>query len=159
MIPTDSASATIDFTAPIQVARGSTQTDAAGTRRATLLFLQGTHAAMTLANGTTQPLASITVRATEYTVGLNGPNAMPGPLPSMSAYTYAVELSADEAIAAGARDVTFDRPVSVYVENFLNLPVGVHVPAASMIARGPRGCHRRMAESSRSSVSPPALPQ
>ena len=129
MIPTDSASATIDFTTPIQVARGSTQTDADGTRRATLLFAQGTHAAMTLANGTTQPLASITVRATEYTVGLNGPNAMPGPLPSMSAYTYAVELSADEAIAAGAGEVTFDRPISFYVENFLNLPVGVHVPA------------------------------
>ncbi len=129
LIPTDSASATIDFTAPIQVARGSTQTDAAGTRRATLLFAQGTHAAMTLANGTTQPLSSITARATEYTVGPNGPNAMPGPLPSTSAYTYAVELSSDEAISAGARELTFDKPVSFYVENFLNLPVGVHVPS------------------------------
>src|SRR5256885_12552174 len=68
------------------------------------------------------------VRATEYTVGPNGPKAMPAKLPSTSAYTYAVELSADEAIAAGARDLRFSQPVPVYVENFLGFPVGGVAP-------------------------------
>jgi RHS repeat-associated protein len=48
---------------------------------------------------------------------------MPGALPPTSAYTYAVELSVDEA-----KDVTFDKPVSFYVENFLGFPVGSAVP-------------------------------
>jgi hypothetical protein len=48
---------------------------------------------------------------------------MPGALPPTSAYTYAVELSIDEA-----RDVTFDKPVDFYVENFLGFPVGSAVP-------------------------------
>ena len=41
-------------------------------------------------------------RATEYTVGANATAAMPAMLPPISAYTYAAELSVDEAIAAGA---------------------------------------------------------
>ena len=54
---------------------------------------------------------------------------MPGALPGASAYTYAVELSADEAVAAGASEVRFSKPVVTYVENFLNFPVGGAVPA------------------------------
>ncbi len=131
LIPADTQSTRVDFTAPMQLARGSAQSDTLGTRRMTALFAQGTHASMTLADGTTQPLSSLTVRATEYTVGATGPAAMPGPLPPMSAYTYAAELSVDEAIAAGASTVSFDKPVPVYVENFLNFPVGTPVPVAS----------------------------
>lgn len=113
----------------IQVARGSTSTDSDGTRQATLLFTPGTTASMVLADGTTQALTTLNVRATEYTVGANGPQAMPGALPPTSGYTYAVELSADEAIAAGAKQINFSQPVPVYVENFLNFPVGGIVPA------------------------------
>ncbi|HRI71559.1 MAG TPA: hypothetical protein PK156_45310, partial [Polyangium sp.] len=40
----------------------------------------------------------------------------------------AVELSVDEAIAAGATSVEFTKPVSFYVENFLGMPVGTQVP-------------------------------
>lgn len=54
---------------------------------------------------------------------------MPAPLPTTSGYTYAVELSADQAIAAGAASVTFSAPVPFYVENFLDFPVGGVVPA------------------------------
>jgi len=43
-------------------------------------------------------------------------------------YTYCVELSADEAIQAGAREVRFDRPLAFYVENFIGFPVGMAVP-------------------------------
>ena len=118
----------VDFASPIEVAQGGSVTDASGTRRATMMFEQGTTATMTLPNGTTQPLSTIHVRATEYSVGPNGPTAMPAALPPTSAYTYCVELSADEAIAAGATGVQFSKAVPFYVENFLGFPVGIHVP-------------------------------
>ncbi|GLS04988.1 hypothetical protein GCM10007860_21370 [Chitiniphilus shinanonensis] len=122
--PIDLASATT-----MQVARGNPVTDSDGTRQATLLFPQGTTAQMILPDGTTQPLATATVRATEYTVGATGPNAMPGELPPTSGYTYAVELSVDEAMAAGAKSVQFSQPVYSYTDNFLEFPVGGVVPA------------------------------
>ncbi len=106
---------------PIQIARGSAVTDAAGTRSATLFFLRGTTAT---ANGV--PLTLLNVRATEYTVGPGGPSAMPGPLPPTSGYTYAVEFSADEA---RGQEVRFSKPVLSYVENFIGFPVGGVVPA------------------------------
>lgn len=53
---------------------------------------------------------------------------MPGPLPPTSGYTYAVELSVDEALALGAKSVQFSQPVPVYIDNFLNFPVGETVP-------------------------------
>ncbi len=131
LVPLSAQATTIDLTAnaPIQVARGGAQQDEDGARQATLLFPQGTTATMTLPGGGTQPLTTLTVRATEYTVGPNGPAAMPGELPTNSAYTYAVELSADEALAAGAREVRFSQPVPLYLENFLGFPVGTAVPA------------------------------
>jgi hypothetical protein len=117
-----------DTSRAFQVAQSNAVTDIDGTRRATLLFPQGTVATMTLPNGGTQALTTLNVRATEYTVGETGPRAMPGELPPSSGYTYAVELSVDEAIAAGATRVDFDRPLPLYVDNFLNFPVGEPVP-------------------------------
>ncbi|MCB1053965.1 MAG: DNRLRE domain-containing protein [Acidobacteria bacterium] len=111
-----------------QVARGGVESDADGERQATLIFPAGTMAELELEDGTVLPLPALTVRATEYTVGPAGPQAMPGPLPPTVAYTYAVELSADEAEAAGAASVRFNEPVYLYVENFLGFPVGEHVP-------------------------------
>ncbi|WP_438031825.1 hypothetical protein [Sorangium sp. So ce204] len=115
--------------APISVARGSVVADADGVRQATLLFPTGTGAEMLLPDGTTQPLATLRVRATEYTVGEHGPAAMPAALPPASAYTYAVELSVDEAVAAGATSVRFTQRIPLYVDNFLGFPVGMDVPA------------------------------
>ncbi|MCF6324308.1 MAG: putative Ig domain-containing protein [Gammaproteobacteria bacterium] len=131
MIALDSAVTTIDLssTTAMQVAQGNPVTDIDGTRQATMLFPQGTNATMTLPDGTTQALTTVNVRATEYTVGDNGPAAMPGELPATSAYTYAVELSVDEAIAVGASRVDFSQPVPFYVDNFLDFPVGEAVPA------------------------------
>ncbi len=111
------------------VARSSTTTDADGSRRATLLFPPNTTAVMRLPDGTTQPLSTLTVRATEYTAGVNGPKAMPAELPPNSGYTYCVELSGDEALAAGATSVDLSASVPVYVENFLGFPAGTIVPA------------------------------
>jgi RHS repeat-associated protein len=123
-------------TAGAQVARGSVQTDESGTRQATLLFPSGTTGTMTVPDPSGPPGATMTValpaevhvRATEYTVGPNGPEAMPGTLPPTSGYTYAVELGLDEAVAAGATKVEFNQPIPFYVENFLDFPVGMHVP-------------------------------
>ncbi|MCK5179837.1 MAG: hypothetical protein KAR32_09930, partial [Candidatus Omnitrophica bacterium] len=112
----------------MQVAQGSVETDTDGTRQATILFPSGTSAQMVMPDGSMQPLTSLEVRATEYTVGDNGPEAMPAELPPTTGYTYAVELSVDEAIAAGAAKVEFSQPVYFYLENFLGFPTGISVP-------------------------------
>src|SRR5262249_56083785 len=78
-----------------------------------------------------QPRSTLHVRSTELTVGPNGLAAMPAALPATSAYTYCTDLSVDEAVAAGATDVTFSKPVAFYVENFLSLPVGSRLPVGS----------------------------
>jgi RHS repeat-associated protein len=126
----DSHVTTIDLgsTQPFQVARGTVETDGDGTRQATLLFPQGVQATMTLPDGANQALTTLHVRATEYTVGADGPEAMPASLPPTSGYTYAVELSDDAAIQAGATGVDFSQALPLYVENFLNFPVGTAVP-------------------------------
>lgn len=130
MIPLDTQVTAIDLTSalPMQIARGSVATDELGSRQATLLFPQGTSAQMILPDGTSQALGALNVRATEYTVGATGPQAMPGILPSPTAYTYAVEFSVDEAIVAGAERVNFSQMVPFYVENVRQFPAGAIVP-------------------------------
>ncbi|HEY3487853.1 MAG TPA: Ig-like domain-containing protein, partial [Gammaproteobacteria bacterium] len=129
LIRLDSQVTTVNLNNPfMQVAQGTMQTDHNGARQATVLFPQGTIATMTLPNGATQSLTSLNVRATEYTVGENGSLSMPAPLPPTSGYTYAVELSVDEALAVNARRVDFNQPVPLYVNNFMNFPVGEVVP-------------------------------
>lgn len=125
----DTAVTVVSTSAPtLQVARGNPVTDVDGTRQATLLVPAGTAATMTLPGGGVQSLSTMSVRATEYTVGEGGPRAMPGTLPPMIAYTYALEWSLDEALAVGATQVSFSQPVFFYLDNFLNFPVGGAVP-------------------------------
>ena len=114
----------------VQVVHGSTEMDDAGTRTATLIIPAGTGATMNFPDGGTEQLGTMTVRATEFTVGSNGSRAMPADLPPTSAYTYAVDLSADEAREAGATSITFTNAVPLYLESFLrnDMPVGTPVP-------------------------------
>ncbi|MBN1570137.1 MAG: hypothetical protein JXA73_20005 [Acidobacteria bacterium] len=129
MVTLDTEVTAVDLSATdIQVARSSVVTDEDGTRQVTMLFAPGTTATMQLPDGTTQDLSMMHVRATEYTVGPNGPEAMPAPLPPQSAYTYAAEFSVDEALAAGAVRVQFNQTIVTYVDNFLNFPAGTIVP-------------------------------
>jgi RHS repeat-associated protein len=131
LIQLDIQVTTIDLTLPIttmQVAQASVISDAAGQRQQTVLFPPAVQASMTLPNGITQALTAMHVRATEYTVGGSGPQAMPAELPPNTGYTYAVEFSADEAGAANALDVQFSQPLIAYVENFLSAGVGWTVP-------------------------------
>jgi RHS repeat-associated protein len=113
----------------MQVAQGSTVTDADGSRQATVLLPGDTQAEMVMPDGTKEPLPQMDFRATEYTVGEDGPEAMPAPLPPSSGYTYAVELSVDEAVEVGAEEVRFTKPLYTYVDNFLGFSVGEHVPS------------------------------
>ena len=131
--------------AQTQIARASIETDDDGSRQVTAIFKPNTAVTMTLANGTTMPMTSMAIRATEFTVGANGHLSMPAELPTNSAYTYAMQMTADEALAAGATKVTFSQAVPVYIENFLGLtapagtqlgvPVGEFDPAVGWIGK------------------------
>jgi len=134
LLPVDGAVTAIDLAgkAAFQVAQSNPVRDKDGERRATLLVPQGTAAELILPDGKKEALSSIHVRMTEYTVGSRGPAAMPASLPANSAYTYAVELTADEVVARGikvnGKDLLLSKPAIFYVENFLNLAAGVPVP-------------------------------
>jgi RHS repeat-associated protein len=153
LVQLDTAAHRVDFTQP-EVVQGSPATDSLGTRRPTLFFNQGTHAKLVFqaynykiiggcASQHFPPVpdkiisipidslvnvGSITVRAKEYTVGPNSELLIPANLPQTVAYTFAFELTADEMLSTGARDVRFDQPVSLYIENVMNFPVGLTVP-------------------------------
>lgn len=107
---------------------GTPQEDEDGTRTTSVFIPPGTTAWLRLLDGGTQPTATLTLRATEATVGPAGPEAMPASLPGATAYTFAADLSADEGIAVGARGVGFGTPVAVYADNFLEYPVGAAIP-------------------------------
>ena len=131
LIALDTRVSAIDLanTATVHVAQGNPMSDVDGTRQATILIPSGTQATMTLANGSTTSLTSFHVRATEFTVGPNGPKTMPASLPASSGYTYEVEYSVDEADAAGATRVSFSNPIISYTENFVGFAVGTLVPS------------------------------
>lgn len=76
----------------------------------TLLVQQGVQAEMVMPDGATQPLTTLHVRATEYTVVNGGRRRCRAELPGGGIVrdTYAVELSVDEALAVGAAEVRFD---------------------------------------------------
>ena len=132
MIPLDTQVTTVTANAAtMQVAQGGVVTDAAGTRRATLFVPAGTSATMTLPGGGTQPLSTLSMRLTEYTVGPNFKATVPATLPPGDHNQYALELSADEAVAAGATRVTFNQPVVLYVDNFLDFSCGDPLPIGS----------------------------
>ena len=133
MVAYDTRVTDIDLGAdvPFQAARGSEISDPDGTRQATALFEQGTVATMKLPDGSERAIEDLDVRLTEFTVGDDGPAAMPGELPPSSAYTWAAEFSVDEAVEAGASSVEFSKPVVTYVENFLEFDVGTPVPVGS----------------------------
>ena len=93
--------------------------DESGSRSCTMVF-KGDNKAYAKVDGREIELTSVTVRATEFEV----PQSMPSKLPANSGFTYCVNLGVD-----GADQVRFEKPVVVYVDNFLGFPVGMPVPA------------------------------
>jgi hypothetical protein len=129
LVPLDPKVTTVNLSsATMQVAVGSMVQDQSGPRQSILMFPSGTQATMALADGGTASLTTLNVRSTEFTVGATGPQAMPGTLPATSAYTYATELTVDEALNAGATGVTFSQPVAFYVDNIVGFTAGNAVP-------------------------------
>jgi RHS repeat-associated protein len=133
LVPYDSHAVAVNTTAipagDFATPQGSTVTDSDGTRTSTLLVPSGTTAQLRMPDGSHSALSTMTVRQTEFTAGATGADAMPAALPATSAYTYAVDLSVDEARSAGAAGVEFSNPIWHYNENFLNFPAGTAVPA------------------------------
>lgn len=122
MIPEDGAATAITFdgnAATIQSHKGSPTTDAYGRRALTMVFTGDNRVWVKDAQGNEQIRSSITVRATEYPT----PESMPAKLPPTSAFTYCAELSVDNA-----KSVRFEKPVTIYVNNFLGFNVGDVVP-------------------------------
>lgn len=111
-----------------QIAQGTPQTDSSGTRTATVMIPAQTTAQLVMPDGSTVPMPQLSLRATEFTVGPDGPSRMPGDLPPTSSYTYAVDISSDEGRALGAKHIQFSQPVPIYVDNFLGFQAGTHVP-------------------------------
>ncbi|MBI4764608.1 MAG: carboxypeptidase regulatory-like domain-containing protein [Deltaproteobacteria bacterium] len=122
MIPEDTAATTLTFDGNPQTIlshRSTPTSDSSGTRSLTMVFTGDNRAWAKDAQGLEQPLTSITVRATEYPTA----ESMPARLPPTSAFTYCAELAVD-----GARSVRFEKPMVVYVDNFLGFNVGEIVP-------------------------------
>lgn len=128
LVAVDAEVSLIEFEDPIEMHVATPVSDADGSRTAVVLFRDETVATMVLPNDSTSVLESLNIRATEYTVGAEGPAAMPATLPPTSAYTYAIAYTIDEAETAGAVRVDLDPPAIAYVENFIGFPVGENVP-------------------------------
>ncbi|GJQ59641.1 MAG: hypothetical protein SCALA701_24420 [Candidatus Scalindua sp.] len=122
MIAEDTLSTTVTFDGNPSTAvthKSSPVTDGHGSRSATMVF-RGDNRAFTIdESGNEVALTSITTRATEF----DTPESMPARLPPNSAFTYCAELSVD-----GISSVRFEKPVSVYIDNFLGFQVGEVVP-------------------------------
>ncbi|NUP09845.1 MAG: hypothetical protein HOW73_27680 [Polyangiaceae bacterium] len=136
LVPLDTIATEIDLQqleneTDVAVAVGSPSLDNSGSRQAVVMFSPGTTATLEGVPGVPGGVVdapTLTMRLTEYTVGDTGPARMPANLPPTSAYTYAVEIGADEAIDAGATGIVLSEPVSLFVDNFIQFPVGAIVP-------------------------------
>ena len=126
MIAEDPTSTTINFNGDpntVVTHQSTTVTDEFGSRSASLVFTGDNRAYLVDENGNDLiELNTISTRATEYST----PESMPAKLPPNSAYTYCVELSVD-----GAQRVRFEKPVIIWVDNFLGFDVGIAAPVGS----------------------------
>jgi RHS repeat-associated protein len=123
LLPVDTLKTAIDLSSGLpQIHQSTVISDEFGQRSTTLVFNGVNSATVTGKDGSTRQLTDFFVRATEYEL----PSSMPADLPQETAFTYCSEL----AIPGVGDDesVTFDSPVDIYVDNFLNFAVGEIVP-------------------------------
>ena len=86
---------------------------------ATIVIPKDVTAVGTRTDGTQEILTEVSVRATEYRT----PEGMPAVLPPSSLFTMCIEFQVD-----GYEHVTFSRPITVWLPNFLGFDVGDAVP-------------------------------
>jgi RHS repeat-associated protein len=123
------------------------------TRHTNLLFLSGTTATITFADGTTQPTTTLSVHSPLEMTQTTDDSAMAGTLPPTSAYTFAADFAVEEVLSRQsppacttnsdcptgqtclngycpiASGVSFPGTLPIaYVDNFLNFPVGTTAP-------------------------------
>jgi len=126
MIAEDNAATVVTFDgnpSTITTHRSTEVTDASGQRSCTLVFSGDNRAYSLDARGNvTGELTTITTRATEFKT----PDSMPAKLPPNSGYTHCSELKVD-----GVERVRFEKPVIMWVNNFLGFPVGQAVPVGT----------------------------
>jgi RHS repeat-associated protein len=114
---------------------GDQSEDEFGTRQPLAFFVENTRATVELPDETTKELDTLTLKITEYpferpSIERWAPTARfaPGTLPTAGGLHYGLEFSISEADELGAATVSLSKPVALYVENFLRLPVGSPVP-------------------------------
>ena len=134
MLPqaSNTTSVTSDTAAP-QVIKGDPADGDFGPHQPLVVVAPGTSATATLSDNSIQSLSSFTVHVTESpfekpALGALTARFSPGTLVHPSALHYGVEFTVDEAAELGATAVTFSKPVALYVENLLKLPVGAPLP-------------------------------
>ncbi len=120
-----------DSTSTFSSATGSTELDDVGVRTGTVLFPPGVQALMVGADGNSESLEELDIRITEFTVGPDGPATMPANIAYNTAYTYAFEINADQAVVSGAPEILFSEPLPYYVNNYYDFPVGSQIPLGS----------------------------
>ncbi|HVW25527.1 MAG TPA: RHS repeat-associated core domain-containing protein [Polyangiaceae bacterium] len=118
-----------------QSVSGDAVEDGFGKHQPFLVFQPRTTATAKLDDGSEKELSSIHVHVTEYPLEKTSPahwtrtaRFAPGTLPSSSGVHYGLDITTDEATRLGAKHVMFSKPVALYVENVLGLPVGTAVP-------------------------------
>ena len=151
LTPLDPQMTVVDFavTAPAQTARGSAVSDgtARGRRRSSSRGKRRRQHGAGRRHGSAgaEPLV-------DWRDGIEGrlrrPAGDAADLPSASGYTYAVELSADEAIQVGADEDRLRSALAFYVENFIGFPWAARSRPATTIASAANGWRARTGASS-----------
>ncbi len=143
--PAGGGALTLSTSSVVQVWRGSVIQDAletgTGPRQPTLILQPGTTAQSVTAGQSPTPLPQVTIRATEATkdVKVKGANALPLALPPGVPPIYVADFSVMEA-PVGSERIEFlntdpqlqQRPVVLYLENFLNYPAGLVIENATL---------------------------
>ena len=97
-----------------------------------VLFAPGTEATAHLPDGDKKALNDLSVRVSEYPFSASNKSSdeaeFSAGTPSTTGLSYSLGFSVDEAEELGAKSVSFTKPVTLYVENLMDLETGSEVP-------------------------------
>ncbi len=123
LLPRDSKRTRIELSSDQpQVHSSSLISDEFGTRRATVIFNDISHATVRSADGSERELESFWFSATEFETK----NSMPGKLPNETAFTFANDLHIADVHYTDK--VFFDGNIAMFIDNFLRFEIGEIVP-------------------------------
>jgi RHS repeat-associated protein len=110
-----------------QTIAGPSVDDSYGKREPFVIIEPGTSADAVMDDGSTEPLSHLSVTVKEYPLDTSK-QFSPGTPVTTTGLAYGINFEVAEATKLGATHVQFSESVSVYVENFLDLPVGTELP-------------------------------